>query len=58
MGIRSILFDVDGTLIDSNEFHVLAWQRAFKASGFKLSHDLVREQMARSATEILRPRPC
>lgn len=53
MGIRSVLFDVDGTLIDSNDFHVLAWQRAFKASGFKLSHDLVREQIGKGADMLI-----
>ena len=28
---RAILFDVDGTLVDSNDAHVEAWQRAFAA---------------------------
>ncbi len=28
------VIDVDGTLIDSNYQHVLAWQRAFAAAGF------------------------
>lgn len=34
-----ILFDVDGTLIDSNNFHVLAWAEALHAAGhdFRLS---------------------
>ncbi|NJC06791.1 membrane protein [Sphingomonas kaistensis] len=30
---RAILFDVDGTLVDSNQFHVLAWAEAFHAAG-------------------------
>ncbi len=29
-----VLFDVDGTLVDSNYLHVFAWLRAFRAAGF------------------------
>jgi membrane protein len=36
---KAILFDIDGTLVDSNHFHVLAWAEAFHAAGhdFRLS---------------------
>lgn len=41
--LKAILFDIDGTLVDSNNFHVLAWAEAFHAAGhdFRLSelHD-------------------
>jgi HAD superfamily hydrolase (TIGR01509 family) len=30
----AVLFDVDGTLVDSNYLHVHAWQRAFNQAGF------------------------
>ncbi|MDT5146663.1 MAG: hypothetical protein QOC58_1308 [Mycobacterium sp.] len=30
-GAPAVLFDVDGTLVDSNYLHVCAWQRAFHA---------------------------
>jgi HAD superfamily hydrolase (TIGR01509 family) len=30
-GAAAVLFDVDGTLVDSNYLHVYAWQRAFDA---------------------------
>src|ERR1700761_4111798 len=29
----AVLFDVDGTLVDSNYLHVYAWQRAFSDEG-------------------------
>nr|WP_271212444.1 HAD family hydrolase [Rhodococcus wratislaviensis] len=31
--VRAALFDVDGTLVDSNYLHVRAWQRAFREVG-------------------------
>jgi beta-phosphoglucomutase-like phosphatase (HAD superfamily) len=29
MTIKAVLFDIDGTLVDSNDYHVAAWQAAF-----------------------------
>jgi HAD superfamily hydrolase (TIGR01509 family) len=34
--VRAALLDVDGTLIDSNYHHALAWYRAFRQSGITL----------------------
>ncbi len=34
MSRTGIVFDVDGTLVDSNYLHVVAWLRAFRANGF------------------------
>ncbi|WP_428364944.1 HAD family hydrolase [Mycolicibacterium sp.] len=31
-----MLFDIDGTLVDSNYLHVHAWQRAFQAEGLQV----------------------
>lgn len=33
----AVLFDVDGTLVDSNYLHVYAWQRAFDAEGITVA---------------------
>jgi HAD superfamily hydrolase (TIGR01549 family) len=33
---RAVLLDVDGTLIDANYHHALAWWRAFRRHGIKL----------------------
>src|SRR4051794_22086472 len=31
---RAVLFDIDGTLTDTNYLHVRAWRRAFVSCGF------------------------
>jgi len=36
-GDPAVLFDVDGTLVDSNYLHVYAWQRAFEAEGMPVA---------------------
>ena len=43
--IRAALFDVDGTLLDSNELHVKAWRRAFADFDIPVSLRALREQM-------------
>ena len=32
---ESLIIDIDGTLVDSNYQHVIAWQRAFRQHGFE-----------------------
>jgi HAD superfamily hydrolase (TIGR01509 family) len=34
MRIRGMIFDLDGTLVDTNSAHVEAWRRAFQRLGF------------------------
>ena len=36
MAVEAVLLDVDGTLIDSNYHHALAWYRAFRRHGIVL----------------------
>lgn len=36
---RGVLWDVDGTLIDSGDYHWLAWHETMAAEGFDLSRD-------------------
>jgi phosphoglycolate phosphatase-like HAD superfamily hydrolase len=35
--VDSVLLDVDGTLVDSNYQHALAWQRAFRSEGLTVA---------------------
>ena len=35
--MKAVLFDVDGTLVDSNYFHVLAWWQAFTENGHEVT---------------------
>ena len=36
---RAILWDLDGTLVDSEEYHWLSWRDAMRAEGVELSYD-------------------
>jgi HAD superfamily hydrolase (TIGR01509 family) len=47
MTLRALLLDVDGTLVDTNEAHVLAWLEAFKAFDFRVGHDRIAEEIGK-----------
>src|ERR1700685_2319701 len=42
----AILFDLDGTLVDSNYEHVLAWSLAFGTAGIQASNAFVHRRIA------------
>ncbi len=51
---RAALWDVDGTLIDSREFHWLSWQGALDAEGFRVTPEQFADSFGRRNDEILR----
>ncbi len=51
--IEAIIFDVDGTLIDSNDFHAQAWQKALAEKGFEISFEKIRAQIGKGADTLL-----
>jgi beta-phosphoglucomutase len=38
---RSVLFDMDGVILDSMPYHVMAWQKALSEQGFSVSAELL-----------------
>jgi HAD superfamily hydrolase (TIGR01509 family) len=36
---RAVLWDLDGTLVDSEEFHWLSWRDTIRAEGIEISHE-------------------
>lgn len=51
--LKAIIFDVDGTLIDSVDAHAEAWQRAFKEHGVDLEFDALRSQIGKGGDQLL-----
>lgn len=54
MTIRTVLFDVDGTLVDSNYLHIDAWQRAFAELGAPVEAWRVHRALGRDSGQLLR----
>lgn len=53
MGVRAFFFDIDGTLVDSNEFHVLAWHEAFLRHAQEVSLAAIRRQIGKGADMLI-----
>jgi phosphoglycolate phosphatase-like HAD superfamily hydrolase len=53
MTIKAVFFDIDGTLVDSNEFHVSAWERAFQESLYPVERAAIRRQIGKGADMLL-----
>jgi len=49
----AVIFDVDGTLVDSVDFHAEAWQRAFSAFGFEFDFLEIRSQIGKGGDQLL-----
>ncbi|GAA0660361.1 membrane protein [Sphingomonas insulae] len=47
MQIRAVLFDLDGTLVDSNGFHIDAWERVFREGGHVVSRERIAGQIGK-----------
>jgi membrane protein len=54
MQVKAILFDIDGTLVDSNDMHVLAWEEAFAGIGATFDRQVVHDQIGKG-TDMLVP---
>jgi membrane protein len=51
--LKAILFDIDGTLVDSNDFHVLAWAEAFKQAGHEFRLATIHDQVGKGGDNLV-----
>ena len=51
--IKAVVFDVDGTIVDSVDLHAQAWQEAFKKFGKEVDLNAVRRQIGKGADQLL-----
>jgi HAD superfamily hydrolase (TIGR01509 family) len=51
--IEAVIFDIDGTLIDSNDYHALAWVKAFEHYGKKVKFYEARRQVGKGGDQYL-----
>jgi membrane protein len=53
MAIKAVLFDIDGTLVDSNDQHVLAWEEAFAGVGAAFDRQVIHDQIGKGADMLV-----
>jgi len=54
MTIKAVLFDIDGTLVDSNDMHVRSWSEAFRSAGHEMADSVIHDQIGKG-TDMLVP---
>ena len=53
MMIKAIIFDIDGTLVDSVDLHAQAWKEAFKHFGKDIPYQQVRHQIGKGGDQLM-----
>ncbi len=51
--VKAVIFDIDGTLLDSVDLHAEAWQEAFKKFGYDFPFDKIRSQIGKGGDQLL-----
>ena len=51
--LRAALFDVDGTLVDTNDLHTAAWRAAFLHFGHDFPLTAIREQVGKGGDNLI-----
>jgi HAD superfamily hydrolase (TIGR01509 family) len=51
--MRAFIFDIDGTLVDSNELHVDSWGRAFRKFGKHFPREALRAHIGKGSDQYL-----
>ena len=51
--INALIFDLDGTLLDSNQFHVQAWQRAFQDHDFAVTDARIAAEVGKGGDQLV-----
>ena len=51
--IKAVIFDIEGTLVDSVDLHAESWRRAFEKFGKPVSFANVRRQIGKGADQLM-----
>jgi HAD superfamily hydrolase (TIGR01549 family) len=51
--IKAIIFDIDGTLVNSVDLHAQAWQEAFRKFGREVEFEKVRHQIGKGGDQLM-----
>ena len=51
--IEAVIFDVDGTLVDSVDLHARAWQDAFRDFGHEIGFEEIRGQIGKGGDQLM-----
>jgi HAD superfamily hydrolase (TIGR01549 family) len=53
MALDALIFDIDGTLVDSNPAHVEAWRLAFQSMGYRIATDRIEVEIGKGGDKLV-----
>jgi HAD superfamily hydrolase (TIGR01509 family) len=51
--VKAVIFDIDGTLLDSVDLHAECWQKAFQKFGYHFPFEKIRSQIGKGGDQLL-----
>jgi len=51
--IEAVVFDIDGTLVDTVDFHAQSWQRTFQRFGHQIPYEQIRPQIGKGSDKLM-----
>ncbi|MFL5403901.1 MAG: HAD family hydrolase [Gemmatimonadales bacterium] len=53
MPTHGVIFDIDGTLVDTNPAHVEAWRRAFRRFDFEVPSERIKREIGKGGDKLV-----
>jgi HAD superfamily hydrolase (TIGR01509 family) len=53
MALDALIFDLDGTLVDTNALHIEAWVQAFAQNGFRIPADRIAREVGEGGDQLV-----
>lgn len=51
--IEAVIFDIDGTLVDTVDFHAQSWERTFQHFGHQIPYEQIRAQIGKGSDKLM-----
>ncbi len=51
--IEAVIFDIDGTLVDTVDFHTQSWERTFTHFGRQIPYEQIRSQIGKGSDKLM-----